>query len=127
LLKVLVDNAAFAADADIVVEQINAAIGIRRRVHGRFACGFNGYVSGIGHGFTAFIPDHLNGLFRQRFIQVDYDDFHARPGEQNAGRTAIANAVFLRAAAGYNGDFACNPIIFFRHALPLINARLGQA
>ena len=63
-LGLLVDHAAAAADADIVVEEVEPAPAIDRGVDQPLAVGFLGGVAGLGDGGAALGLDHLDGALR---------------------------------------------------------------
>ena len=112
LLRLLVDHAAAAADADIVVEEIEPAELIDGGVDQLPAIVLVGDVAGDRGRRAAFVPDHLDGAFGELEIAVGDHHFRAGPRQQDRRRAAIADAVACRAAAGDQRDLAGEASVF---------------
>ncbi len=115
LVRILLDDGLPAADADIVVEHVDAAIGLRRRFDDARAVLARRDIGGDRQRRPAFGLDHLDRALGQRLVPVDHDDLRPGARQEDAGRPAVANAVALGAAARDDGDLAGEAHIVFAH------------
>ncbi|MGY4435404.1 hypothetical protein ACVWWO_007881 [Bradyrhizobium sp. F1.13.1] len=99
LLGRFVHHAAAAADAHIVVEEIEPAPMVKRGFDQRPAIALAGDVTAMRRGRAAFGCDHLDGSFSELELAIGHQNFGAGAGQQNCGRAAVANAVARSAAA----------------------------
>ena len=102
----LVDHAAAAADADIVVEEVEPAPVIDRGIDQPLAVGFLGGVAGLGDGGAALGLDHLDGALGQLQVEVRHHDLGAGARQQDRGGAAVADAVAVGAAARHDRHLA---------------------
>ena len=98
-LGLLVDHAAAAADADIVVEEVEPAPAIDRGVDQPLAVGLLGHVAGMRGGMAALGLDHLDGAFGELHVEVGHQHLGAGARQQDRRGAAVADAVAGRAAA----------------------------
>ena len=105
-LGLLVDHAAAAADADIVVEEIEPAPAVDRGVDQPLAIGFLGDVAGMRGGCAALGLDHLDRAFGELEVEVGHQHFCAGARQQDRRSAAVADAVARRAAARHDRDLA---------------------
>ena len=106
VLFALVDHGAAAADADVVVEEVETAEAIDRRLHHRRAVARLRDVGLEREPLAAGLRDHLHRALREAAVAIDDDDL--RPGlrEEDRGGAAVADAVTGGAAAGDDRDLA---------------------
>ena len=100
ILRGHIDDAAAAADADIVVEAIEPAEPRDRRVDHGAGLLFVGDVRDEGSGRAALRLNHRDGALGALAIEIDDENLRAGPGEQDRRRAAIADAVIRRTATG---------------------------
>src|SRR5262249_32995686 len=94
-----VDDTTAAADADIVVKEVEPPKRLDGAVDHHFALTLIGYVGDEGQCSAAFGLDHLDGLIGRLTIDIDDQHLSTRPGEQDRRRPAITDPVVGRAAA----------------------------
>jgi hypothetical protein len=111
------DHAAHLGDADIVVEHVDAAIGLQARRHHRLDLGGAGDVGGEGGRLAALAGDDLHGLFRGRRVAIDAKHLRALARKGHGGRLAIAPAGPDRARAHHHRRLALEP---FHRLLPIL-------
>ena len=111
------DDAADLGDADIVVEHVDAAIGLQARRHHRLDLGFAGNVGGECGRLAALAGDDLHGLFCCRRIAVDAKHLRALARKGDGGRLAVAPAGTDRARPHHHRRLALEP--FHRLLLPV--------
>ena len=111
--RILLDDAALAADADVVVEQVEPAELFERRFDHRAALTFVGDIGGVSRGIAAFVDDHLDRALREIELPIDYEHACTRTSKQDRGGATVADAVARGAAAGHDSDLACEAELFF--------------
>jgi hypothetical protein len=77
-----------------------------RCVDHRAALGIVGYVCCASHSLAAFLRNHLDRPLCKLELAVDHQDARACAGEQDSGRSTVADAVSRGAAARHDGDFS---------------------
>src|SRR4051794_13207276 len=115
------DDAADLGDADIVVEHVDAAIGLQARGHHRLDFGFAGNICGEGRRLAALARDDVDGLPGCRRVAVDAKYLRALARKGHGGRLAVAPAGTDRARAHHHRRLALEP--FHRLSLPLLSLR----
>ncbi len=113
-LGLLVDHAAAAADADVVVEEIEPAPVIDGGVDQPLALRFLGDVAGMGDGMAALGLDHLDRALGELQIEIGHHHPGAGASEQDRRGAAVADAVILGAAARHDGDLVLETQIVLR-------------
>src|SRR5262249_35240504 len=93
------DDAAFAADADIVVEKIDPPVAVDHGLDELLALGFPGGIAGERRGGAAFGRDHVDGSLRQRQLAAGHHQLGSGARQQHRRRAAIADAISRGAAA----------------------------
>ena len=121
------DDAADLGDADIVVEHVDAAIGLQARRHHRLDLGFARDVGGESGRLAALAGDDIDGLLGCRRVAVDAKHLRALARKGDGGRLAIAPAGTDRARAHHHRRLALEP--FHRLLLPvvLVSCSPGEA
>ena len=109
VLFALVDDGATAADADVVVEEIETAESIDGRLDHRGALAPLGDIGLEGHALAARLGDHLDRALGKAAVAIDDDDLGPGLREQDGGRATVADAVTRGAAAGDDRDLAREP------------------
>ncbi len=102
----LVDDRAAAADADVVVEEVEPAEAVERGGDHAAALGVVGEVGLMRGRGAAFRRDHGHRALGQGQVAVDDQHAGAGPGQQDRRRPAVADAVAGSAASGDDGDLA---------------------
>ena len=110
-----VDHASHLGDADIVVEHVDAAIGLEACRDHRLDIAGAGDIGGEGGRLAAFGCDDLRGLFRGGAIAIDAKHLRALARKRHRGRLAIAPARPDRAGADHHRCLALEP---FHRLLP---------
>ena len=110
--RFLFDDAAAAADADIVIEEIEAAPARHGGFNQPFAVGFLGDVAGQRRRRAAFRRNHCHGTFGKPELAIGDQHFGAGARQQDRRRPAVADAVARRPAATHHRDFAGQPGVF---------------
>ena len=105
-----IDDASHLCDAYIVVEHIDAAIGLQARRHHRLDVGGARDVRGERGCFAALACDDLHGLFRSSRVAIDAKHLRALARKGRGGRLAVAPARPDRACADNKRDFSLEPI-----------------
>ena len=106
VLFALVDDGATAADADVVVEEIEAPEAIEGGLdHGR-AIPRPREVRLHGDRLAGQPRDGLHGVLGERKLPVHHDHARAGLGEQDGGGAAIADTVTRRPATRHDRDLA---------------------
>ncbi|MGX0960396.1 hypothetical protein AB7M63_000845 [Bradyrhizobium japonicum] len=93
LLGCLVDHAAAAADADIVVEEIEPAPAVECSLDQCLAIGFAGDVATMRRRRAALGRDHLHGALGELEVAIGHQHFCSGTGQQNCCSAAVADAV----------------------------------
>jgi hypothetical protein len=99
-----VEDGAAAADPHVVVEEVEPAEPVQRRLDHRRALRGLGDVGLERDGLAALLVDHRDGSSREITGAIDHDDPRARLGEQDGGGAAVADTVARRAAPRDDGD-----------------------
>ena len=110
------DDISHFGDADIVVEHVDAAIGLQARRHHRLDLGFARDVGGESGRLAALAGDDFDGLLGCRRIAIDAKHLRALAREGGSGRLAIAPAGTDRSCAHHHRRLALEP--FHRLLLP---------
>src|SRR5215472_9951061 len=122
LLRSDLGDAAGTADADIVVETIEAPESRDRRVDHRACLLLIGNIGDKGGGGAAIVRDHRYGPFGPRAIEIDDEDLRTGAREQDRRCTAIANPVIGCAASGDDRYLSvepeCVPVCSVGHRRP---------
>ena len=113
ILRLLGDDAAAAADADIVVEKVEPAPAIDRCVDEALAVRFAGRVEGFSRCRAAFFLDHLHRALGELDVAIGHQHFRAGAGEEDGCGAAVADAVAGRSAAAQDGDLVCKASVVF--------------
>ncbi len=100
-----IDHAAHLGDADIVVEHVDAAVGLQASRDHRLDIPGAGDVGGEGGGLAAFAGDDLHRLFGGGVVAVDAEHLRAlaRKGHRGPARPD-------RAGADHQRGFSLEPI-----------------
>src|SRR5262249_56240989 len=106
-----VDDTTAAADADIVVKEVEPPKRLDGAVDHHFALTLIRYVGDEGQCGAAFGLDHLDGLIGRLTIDIDDQHLSTRPGEQDRRRPAITDPVVGRAAAPDDPHFTLHSAI----------------
>ena len=106
LVRLLVDDAAAAADADIVVEEVEPAEAVDGSIDQPLAFGLTGGVEGFGRGGAALGLDHLDRAFGELQVAVGHQHLGAGARQQDRRRPAVADAVARCPAAAQDRDLA---------------------
>ena len=120
-LGLLVDDAAAAADADIVVEEVEPAPAVDRRIDQPLALGLLGDVAGMRRGRAALGLDHLHRALGELEVEIGHQHLGAGARQQDRRGAAVADAVARRAAARDDRDLAGQAGVVLRslHRIPL--------
>jgi hypothetical protein len=103
---------AAATDADIVIEEIEAAPARHGGFNQPFAVGLLGDVAGQRCRRAAFRRNHCHGTFGKPELAIGDQHFGAGARQQDRRRPAVADAVARRPAATHQRDFAGQPGVF---------------
>src|ERR1700676_325059 len=104
------DHAPHLGDADIVVEHVDAAVGLQAGGHHRLDLGRPGHVGGERGGLAAFARDDIDGLLSGGAVAVDAKHLRALARKGHRGRLAIAPARPDRAGADHHRCLALEPL-----------------
>ena len=115
-----IDHAPHLGDADIVVEHVDAAIGIEACGDHRLDVAAPGRVGGKCGRLAALGRDDLDGLFRGRGVTIDAKNLRALACESHGGRLAVAPSRPDRAGADHQRCLAFKPL----HRRLLLSKRL---
>ena len=99
----LLDDAALAADADVVVEDVESAEPFQRGGHHASTPVFMAEIGHVGDCLAALGLDHLHRVLRQVGESVDDQHAGAGAGEHDGRRAPVADTLARRAAAGDDG------------------------
>src|SRR5262249_61729228 len=119
VLGPLVDDAAAAADTDIVVEEVEPAPALDGGVDQPLAVRFVGDVPGMRHRGAAFSGNHRHGAFGEPQLAIGDDDPGPGARHQDRGGTPVADTVVGCSAAADDGDLTCETrvILASRHSV----------
>ena len=105
-LGVLLHDGAAAADADIVVEEVQPAEAVHRRRNHAPALRAIGEIGLMRCRSAALRGDHVHGALGESQIAVDDENASAGTREQDGRGAAVADAVARRAATGDDSNLA---------------------
>src|SRR6201987_5685648 len=103
-------HSAHLGNADIVVQDVDATIGLQAGGHHGFDLGRAGDIGSESRGLAAFASDDLHGLFSGRRIAVDTENLSALARKGRRRCLAIAPARADRAGAHHQCRLALEPI-----------------
>ena len=103
------DHAAHLGDADIVVQHVDAVIGLQAGRHHGFDIGRARNVGGEGGRLVALGLDDVDGLFGGGSVTVDAKHLRALARKGDRGRLAVAPARPDRARAHHHRYLALEP------------------
>src|SRR5438093_58927 len=93
-------------DADVVVEDVEAAPALDRAPDHRLALGGVRHVGDECRRLAAFAPDHPDGLLGTLLRLIGAEDLGPLPGEEDGRRLAVPEARTPRAGARHDRDLA---------------------
>src|SRR5215471_17215334 len=106
VLQRLIHHGAAAADAHVVVEEVEATVAIEGGADHARAVLVAREVGAESHRLTPFVLDHAHRLLGEIDGLVHHDDLGPCPGEQDGGGAAVADARARGPASRHDGDLA---------------------
>ena len=103
------DDISHFGDADIVVEHVDAAIGLDACRHHRFYLGFARDIGGEGDCLAALLCNDIDGFLRGSGVAIDAKHLCALAREGDSGRLAIAPAGTDRSRTHHHRRLALEP------------------
>jgi hypothetical protein len=101
-IRIFLDYAAFAGDADVVIQEIQPSELSEGNFDHRPALRLVDHVRAMGQRDAALLLDHLRCSLREIALHVHHQNTRASPREQNRRRPAIADPVACGAGARHD-------------------------
>jgi hypothetical protein len=107
-----IDHTSAAADAYVVIQQVQPTEGCNGAFDELPAGVLVGHIGGMGRSTAALSLNHVGGALSQLQLSINDEDASAGAGEQNGRGTSVTYAISGGASASHDCHFALEPELF---------------